>query len=114
MGTTVLDSGVPVRAALHIYAHCLRGTAGGVALLAINTDKVASQTLSLRAAGQRYTLSGSLEGKRVQLNGHELELDARDGLPPLAGVRTRPGDITLAPATITFLGLPEAANRSCR
>ena len=40
MGTTVLDSGVPVRPGLHTYAHCLRGTPGGVALLVINTDRV--------------------------------------------------------------------------
>ena len=44
MGTTVLDSGLPARAGLHTYAHCLRGNPGGVALLVINTDRVESQT----------------------------------------------------------------------
>ena len=38
MGSTVLDSGVPIQEGLHIYAHCLRGTPGGVALLAINNS----------------------------------------------------------------------------
>ena len=36
MGTTVLDSGVPIREGLHVYAHRLRGHPGGVALLVIN------------------------------------------------------------------------------
>jgi hypothetical protein len=31
MGTTVLDSGVPIQKGLHVYAHNLRGTPGGVA-----------------------------------------------------------------------------------
>jgi hypothetical protein len=39
MGTTVLESGIPIQMGLHVYAHCLRGTPGGVALLVINNDK---------------------------------------------------------------------------
>jgi hypothetical protein len=39
MGTTVLESGVPIRKGLHLYAHSLRGHPGGVALLAINKDR---------------------------------------------------------------------------
>ncbi|PYQ49007.1 MAG: hypothetical protein DMF78_19595, partial [Acidobacteria bacterium] len=70
MGTTVLDPGVPLRAGLHTYAHCLRGGRGGVALLVINTDKGASQTLRLPTPGERYTLmSEDLQSARVRLNG---------------------------------------------
>ena len=39
MGTTVLESGLPIQAGLQVYAHCLRGRGGGVAVLAINTKK---------------------------------------------------------------------------
>jgi hypothetical protein len=39
MGTTVLHAGVPLREGLHVYAHCLRGSPGGVALLAINNSR---------------------------------------------------------------------------
>ena len=70
MGTTVLDSRVPIQAGLHVYAHCLRGMPGGVALLAINTDKVAARSLSLPTAAQRYTLSSpaaDLLSRTVQL-----------------------------------------------
>lgn len=114
MGTIVLDSGVPVRGGLHTYAHCLRGTPGGVALLVINTDRAAPLTLRLPARSERYTLSGSLEGKLVQLNGQELALGPNDELPRLTGARTVAGEITFAPATITFLAVPGAANRACR
>jgi heparanase 1 len=115
MGTTVLDPGVTNGPGLHVYAQCLRGTPGGVALLAINTDKTASRTLTIPLAGERYTLSSDrLEGKRVQLNGTELALGANDDLPSLAGVKAAAGAITLLPTTITFLALGEAGNSSCR
>ena len=78
MGTTVLDAGMKSEPGLHVYAQCLRGTPGGVALLAINTDKTAARTLAIPMAGQRYTLSSDrLDGTRVQLNGTELALGAR-------------------------------------
>src|SRR5580704_12226203 len=44
MGTTVLDPGLS-ESNLHLYSHCLRGQPGGVALLAINTDRSAAQSL---------------------------------------------------------------------
>lgn len=115
MGTTVLDSGVPIRAGLHAYAHCLRGTPGGVALLLINTDKQASQTLTLPTKAERYTLAATdLLGRQVQLNGTDLTLGSNDDLPRLAGVPIPAGDLTLSPATITFLAVPGAGNGSCR
>jgi heparanase 1 len=115
MGTTVLDSGVPIQEGLHLYAHCLRGTAGGVALLAINNDRAAARTLALPEASERYTLSSpDLQARRVVLNGTELALGPSDALPALTGAATAAGNVTLAPATITFLALPRAGNAACR
>ena len=118
MGTTVLESSVPIQAGLHVYAHCLRGKPGGVAVLAINTDTTASRTLTVPTAGERYTLSssavGNLQEKRVQLNGTVLKLGANDDLPTLTGESSGSGNITLAPATVTFLAFAEAANTACR
>ncbi len=116
MGNTVLDSGVPLAVGLHVYAHCLRGTPGGVAMLVINTDKTASHMLSVPAPAQRYTLAAKtdLQEKRVQLNGNELMLGNNDTLPSLIGVSTPAGDIAFAPTTITFLALPDVANNACR
>src|SRR5229473_8241859 len=50
MGSTVLDSGVPIQTGLHVYAHCQRGAPGGVSLLIINTDRNASHSLMLPTA----------------------------------------------------------------
>jgi heparanase 1 len=70
MGTTVLDAGASRAPSLHLYAHCLRGQSGGVALLAINTDQGESQSFELTAAAERYTLSvpslKNLDDTRVQ------------------------------------------------
>jgi hypothetical protein len=115
MGTTVLDAGVPIEAGLHVYAHCLRGKAGGVALLAINTDRNAPRTLTLPVASMRYTLDAAdLNGTEIKLNGNALRLGVDDRLPPMDGASVTPGIITFEPATITFVAMPAAANKACR
>jgi hypothetical protein len=115
MGTTVLDSGVPIEAGLHVYAHCQRGTSGGVALLVINTDRIASQPLTLAKPSERYTLdAASLRAPTVWLNGATLALDDQDDLPPIMGASTPAGVLAFAPATISFLTIPEAGNSACR
>jgi heparanase len=115
MGTTVLDSGVPIQKGLHVYAHSLRGTPGGVALLVINNDREAARTLKIPTEARRYTLSASsLQKTRVQLNGIELKLGANDELPELAGVPVAAGELSFDPATITFLAIPGAGNKDCK
>ena len=115
MGTTVLDAGVTNGPGLHVYAHCLRGQPGGVAVLAINTSRTRPASISLPMAADRYALSApELEGKEVRLNGRVLRLGAGDDLPGMEGSRTSPGPIELAPATITLLAVADAGNTSCR
>jgi hypothetical protein len=115
MGATVLDSGVPVEAGLHLYAHCQRGTSGGVALLVINTDRIASHPLTLAKPSERYTLdAASLRASTIWLNGTTLALDDKGDLPSIAGARTVAGALSFAPATISFLTIPEAANSACQ
>ena len=59
--------GLPIQRGLHLYAHCLRGAPGGVALLAINNDRAAARVLTIPMPGQRYTLaSGELQAKVVR------------------------------------------------
>jgi heparanase len=115
MGTTVLESAVPIQPGLHVYAHCLRGTPGGVALVAINNDITGARTLQVPTAALRYTLSSpsGLQSRTVNLNGTELALGPNDALPPLVGAPAPAGDVLLAPATITFLALPAAGNAAC-
>ena len=92
MGTTVLDSGVPIQEGLHVYAHCLRGTPGGVALLVINNSRGEVSRIALPAAAERYTLTAqTLKDKRVALNGEKLKLGSGDELPELRGAHAMPG-----------------------
>jgi hypothetical protein len=115
MGTTVLDADVPLQSGLHVYAHCQRGTPGGVALLVINTDRDAPHALTLAAPSLRYTLdAASLLDDRVRLNGRPLQLGPTDELPTIAGAAATAGTLTLAQATITFLAIPDARNDACR
>ena len=115
MGTTVLDPGARPATSLHLYAHCLRGIQGGIALLAINLDRAKSQTLEIPTTAERYTLSArNLSDPQVQMNGSDLALGIHDELPTLAGTRKNRGRITLAPTTITFLAIPKAHNAACR
>jgi hypothetical protein len=92
----------------------LRGQAGGVALLAINTD-TAAHNLDLRGPSERYTLSAEhLQDSTVRLNGNELKLGPGDGLPQMSGTSIDAGKVTLAPDTITFFAAPNANNDACR
>jgi hypothetical protein len=113
MGATVLDPGSTP--GLHLYAHCLRDKTDGVALLAINTSRAASTTLELPTAANRYALTAEhLTDASVRLNGHALVLGAHDELPPLEAEPIPSGRLDLAPASITFLSIPDAANPACR
>jgi hypothetical protein len=114
MGTTVLDSGLPIEQGLHVYAHCQRGKSGAVALVVINTDRIASRSLTLATASERYTLDApSLRSTILQLNGTTLALDDKDDLPPIEGLRNPAGTASFAPATISFLTIA-AGNNACR
>ena len=117
MGTGVLDAGLPIQQGRHVYAHCLRGEPGGVALLAINNDPAAGTRLELGDAGRngtRYTLSSpQLQSRNVLLNGEPLALAAGDQLPQLRGAALESGALVLAPASITFVALPQARNAGC-
>lgn len=115
MGTTVLDSGVENRAGLHVYAHCLRGQPGGVALLVLNTSQTEPLSLEVPVAARRYTLSApELTAGSIMLNGQTLAIGADNQLPGMGGEKADRGRLSFAPATISFLALAEANNESCR
>jgi hypothetical protein len=62
----------------------------------------------------RYTLSApTLQSGSVMLNGQPLKLDPNDDLPEIHGRATAAGPMHLAPATITFVAIPKAANAAC-
>jgi hypothetical protein len=115
MGRTVLDPSVPIQTGLHVYAHCQRGTPGGVALLVININRDSPRLLTLPYASERFTLDAAgLRDTTVRLNGTTLALGAGDELPPIVGAPTTANTVTFNPATITFLAVPAAGNNACR
>ena len=114
MGETVLDAG-PNTGELHVYAQCLRGRPGGVGLVAINLSRTDKASLTLPTAAQRYTLTADeLQSKTVKLNGRVLAMQPGDQLPALTPVAAAKGPLSLAPASITFLAIPNAANKACK
>jgi hypothetical protein len=113
MGTTVLQPGTSSSSDLHLYAHCLRGVPGGVALLAINASS-RTQTMEIPKGSERYTLAAQqLDTQSIQLNGRVLELQTDDTLPSINGMKSSPGRMELAPRTITFIGVSAAGNEAC-
>lgn len=112
MGETVLDAG-PTEPGLHVYAHCLRGHPGGVALVALNLDRAKAVNWRLPTAAERYTLSADgLQSSSAKLNGRTLRM-AGDQLPVLRPAQAAKGPMKLEPTTITFLAMPKAANPAC-
>lgn len=114
MGTVVLNPGASGDPSLRFYAHCFKGAKGGVAVLALNTDRARSHEVLLPAPANRFTLTAAnLTSTQVMLNGKALRIGAEGSLPDLAGEGVSAGSIDLPPASITFLTVPSARNESC-
>jgi hypothetical protein len=114
MGEVVLDAGSN-SGDLHVYAHCLRGRPGGVALAAINLSRTTPAQLNLPIGSQRYTLAAdTLQSTSATLNGSKLALTRSGELPALKGAPSKAGMLALAPESITFLAIPAARNRACQ
>jgi hypothetical protein len=114
MGPVVLDPGVAKDQGVRIYAHCMKGTKGGVAILALNTDAGSEEKISIPLAADRYSLTApDLAGRKVLLNGAELEAASDGSVPEFKGQPVKAGTVALAPASITLLTIPSARNKSC-
>jgi hypothetical protein len=115
MDATVLDAGPADSPNVHLYAHCLRGVSGGVALLAINADTKASSEVEIPLRASRYTLTAKdLMDDKVELNGSELSLMPNGDLPAISGAPITPGPSSLAPASITFFAIADGDNSACK
>jgi heparanase len=112
MGTQVLDAGAH-RPGLQLYAHCLRGTPGGVALMALNLQDTPAG-LNVAGPADLYALTGpKMQGKTVLLNGQALTLGADKSMPSMAPRRIAGNPLALAPTSVNFIALPEAGNPAC-
>jgi len=114
MSATVLDPHTSPIPNVYVYAYCLQNHPGGVTLLVINTDRQQLHEITLPANAERYTLTAKqLQDRSVELNGKTLELTSDSDIPEFVGQRTRAGRISFAPASITFLAIPDANTNSC-
>jgi heparanase len=113
MGETVLASPRSPSPALRLYAHCLAGRPGGVAILALNTGE-ASQRLSLGSRGLSWTMTGQpVDTRNVLINGTSPGLDARGELTGLGG-KSETGRVNVPGQSIAFYAVPVANNSACR
>lgn len=108
MGTKVLDAGIKIQAGPHVYAHNTAGKNKGVTLLILNTNENQPLELNIPVSADRYTLtSDELIGMKVKLNGKELQLNEKDEIPSMKGEKVKPGIMSFAPSSITFLVIPQ-------
>ena len=115
MDATVLDAGSSGSTNVHLYAHCLRGVNGGVAVLAINAESGAAHELGIPLQADRYTLTAADPmDNRVDLNGSELKVTADGDVPALAGKPAASGVQSLPAASISFFAIPQANNAACK
>ena len=115
MGTTVLDAGSAKAAKVHIYAHCMKGHAGGVTVLALNLDREAAQEIEIAGKSTRYTLTApELMSRSVELNGKALALAVNGDVPTLVGIPFAGGKVPLPPASISFFSVAGAGNSACK
>lgn len=104
IGTEVYDSSRQARENLHIYCHSRRDGRRGYAFLVINNSLTSAVNVELPGEALRYTLTAdSLRATTMRLNGKELALSGKDDLPDLCPVLQNKGEVSLPPASCTFL-----------
>jgi hypothetical protein len=115
MGTTVLNPEAQADPAVRVYAQCMRGVPGGVAIVAMNTDAKAKHSIAIATPAERYTLtSDALTSNAVSLNGAVLKANADGSLPALNNQHADAGTIELDPVSVVFLAVPSAKNGACK
>ena len=104
MGTTVYDSGDPIREGAHVYCHSRRDGKEGKAYVVINNSLTETTTVELPGEATVYALTGTngMRSRTISLNGKELLPDENDELPDLSGV-TVTGQVKVAPGGCTFI-----------
>lgn len=108
MGTTVYDTGEPIREGAHVFVHSRKDGKSGAAYLVINNSETETTAVELPVEAQRYTLAGKDGIKRaavMTLNGKDLVLGEENALPTLEPVVQPAGTVKLAPMTCTFFVL---------
>jgi heparanase len=112
MGSTVLESPAAPSPDLRLYAHCLRGQPGGVALAAINLGDTAQTVHSGRGARAWVIQAADLDSQAVTISNEAPGL-GNGGLTGLSG-QPVDGPLAIPGKSIAFVAVPGAANPACR
>ena len=105
MGTTVYESGEPIREGAHVYAHSRKDGKDGVAYLVINNSWTETTTVTIPKTAEVYALSGNgkMRSRTMLLGTTELALTESGELPKFTPETVPAGDLTLAPGSCTFI-----------
>lgn len=113
MGATVLASPRSPSPALRLYAQCLVGRPGGVAVMALNTGE-ATQSFNLGGKAKAWVMTGQpIDTRSVLINGKAPAIAPDLTLTGLEGTAVS-GRVTLPGHAIAFYAVPGAANPACR
>ena len=97
---------------LRMYAHCLKGRTGGVALVVVNLADGPAR-VAFAGSGTAYALSAVDGGRSAALNGLPLGLGAGDTLPKMSGVAAV-GALDLGSGSVTFVAFARAGSSACQ
>lgn len=102
MGTKVYDAVIPTDK-VDVFAHNLKNSSKGIAVLIIN-PKDAECSVNIPANAEQYLLTADeLQTKIVKLNGTVLELKQDDTLPEIKGQKVKAGEVQIPAHGILFL-----------
>jgi hypothetical protein len=112
MGTQVLAPPASPSGDLLLYAHCQRGTPGGVAFAAINIGEDAV-ALDLGSSAQAWHVTATaIDSPTAMVNGSTPSLGADGALVGLDPIATA-GQFTVTGRSIAFFAAPAAGNAAC-
>lgn len=113
MGEIVLASPTVQPEGVRVFAHCLRGSRGGVALLALNTGNTPVR-LPTGLSGKAWIMRASpLDSKTVTINGAAPTVDPKGRVQGLAPQKLG-GQLNVPAQSVAFAALPQAGNPACR
>lgn len=112
MGDVVLAPPTAPSASLKLFAHCLRGSDGGVALLALNIGE-RSETVSLDRKARAWVMTAEpIDSKTVKVNGTVPAME-HDGSITGLEARAVSGQASVPAKSVAFFGIASAGNPAC-
>lgn len=112
MGSTVLASPASPSPDVRLYAQCLRGSSGGVAVLALNPGD-AEVSLPVGENASAWLMTGQpIDTRAVLVNGHTPSMDDNGEIVGLDGAPVA-GELAVPGQSIAFVAVADAANPAC-